>query len=105
MNNILIHSDNLVGLNYLLNEKDLRNESTNIQLFYLWIYPALNSKKILEDFEDDDELEGVKKDPSKTETLQMKKQVNKMDDKKKTDGLLMFLPESLMSILEQVNVR
>lgn len=87
-----------------LNEKDLRNESTNIQPFYLWIYPALNSKKILEDFEDDDELEGVKKDPSKTETLQMKKQVNKMDDKKKTDGLLMFLPESLMSILEQVNV-
>ena len=87
-----------------LNEKDLRNESTNIQPFYLWIYPALNSKKILEDFEDDDELEGVKKDPSKTETLQMKKQVNKMDDKKKTDGLLMFLPESLMSILEQVNI-
>ena len=87
-----------------LNEKDLRNESTNIQPFYLWIYPALNSKKILEDFEDDEELEGVKKDPSKTETLQMKKQVNKMDDKKKTDGLLMFLPESLMSILEQVNV-
>lgn len=87
-----------------LNEKDLRNESTNIQPFYLWIYPALNSKKILEDFEDDEELEGVKKDPSKTETLQMKKQVNKMDDKKKTDGLLMFLPESLMSILEQVNI-
>ena len=87
-----------------LDEKDLKNETTNIQPFYMWIYPALNSKKILEDFEDDEELEGVKKDPSKTETLQMKKQVNKMDDKKKTDGLLMFLPESLMSILEQVNV-
>jgi nitric oxide reductase NorD protein len=87
-----------------LDEKDLKNETTNIQPFYMWIYPALNTKKILEDFEDDEELEGVKKDPSKTETLQMKKQVNKMDDKKKTDGLLMFLPESLMSILEQVNV-
>lgn len=87
-----------------LNEKDLKNETTNIQPFYMWIYPALNSKKILEDFEDDEELEGVKKDPSKTETLQMKKQVNKMDDKKKTDGLLMFLPDSIMSILEQVNV-
>jgi nitric oxide reductase NorD protein len=87
-----------------LDEKDLKNETTNIQPFYMWIYPALNSKKILEDFEDDEELEGVKKDPSKTETLQMKKQVNKMDDKKKTDGLLMFLPDSIMSILEQVNV-
>ena len=34
----------------------------------------------------------------------MKKQVNQLDDKKKTDGLLIFLPDALMSILEQVNV-
>lgn len=87
-----------------LNEKGLENESTSTQPFNMWIYPALNSKKILEDFEDEEEIQGGKKDPSKTETLQMKKQVNKMDDKKKTDGLLMFLPDGLMSILEQVNV-
>ena len=87
-----------------LKEEDLKNESTNIQPFYMWIYPALNSKKVLEDFEDEEEVQGGKKDPSKTDTLQMKKQVNKMDDKKKTDGLLMFLPDGVMSILEQVNV-
>ena len=34
----------------------------------------------------------------------MKKQVNQLDDKKKTDGLLVFLPDALMSILEQINV-
>ncbi|MCK9321442.1 MAG: site-specific DNA-methyltransferase [Bacteroidales bacterium] len=32
MNNILIHSDNLVGLNYLLNEKDLRGK---VDLIYI----------------------------------------------------------------------
>ena len=31
-------------------------------------------------------------------------QVNQVDDKKETDGFLAFLPESLMSIFEQVNV-
>ena len=87
-----------------LNEEDLKNESTNTQPFSMWIYPALKSGKVLEDFEDEEEVQGGKKDPSKTETLQMKKQVNKMDDQKKTDGLLMFLPDSIMSILEQVNV-
>lgn len=87
-----------------LNEEDLKNESTNTQPFSMWIYPALKSGKVLEDFEDEEEVQGGKKDPSKTETLQMKKQVNKMDDKKKTDGLLMFLPDGVMSILEQVNV-
>lgn len=85
-------------------EEDLKNDSTNIQPFYMWIYPALNSKKVLDDFENEEEVQGGKKDPSKTDTLQMKKQVNKMDDKKKTDGLLMFLPDGVMSILEQVNV-
>ena len=89
------------------NKEDLKNESTITEVtqpFYMWIYPALTSGKVLEDFDDEEEVESGKKDPSKTETLQMKKQVNKIDDKKKTDGLLMFLPESLMSILEQVNV-
>lgn len=88
-----------------LNEEDLENESTNTQPFHMWVYPALNTATVLEDFEDEeDELKNDKKKASKTETLEMKKQVNQMDDKKKTDGLLMFLPDSLMSILEQVNV-
>ena len=34
----------------------------------------------------------------------MKKKANQIDDKKETNGFLVFLPESLMSIFEQVNV-
>jgi len=34
----------------------------------------------------------------------MKKKANQIDDKKETDGLLAFLPDAMMSIMEQVNV-
>lgn len=70
--------------------------------FALWIYPALLLRKNARGFDDEPERGGKKQE--KTETLQMKKQANTIDDKKKTDGLLMFLPDSLMSIMEQVNV-
>ena len=86
------------------NEEHLKNELMYLRPFSMWIYPALKSAKEVKDFDDEDEVQGGKKDPSKTEILHMKKQVNKMDDKKKTDGLLMFLPDGIMSILEQVNV-
>lgn len=87
-----------------LNEEDLRNETTDIQPFNMWIYPALKNTQNLQDFEDEEESQNNKKDPSKSETLEMKKKINQIDDKKKTDGLLVFLPDGLMSILEQVNV-
>ncbi len=70
----------------------------------LWIYPtpfAKNKKNTQESLEE--ELQRAK-EKEKTDTLNMKKQTNQIDDKKQTDGFLAFLPESLMSIFEQVNV-
>jgi len=74
-----------------------------IQPFYMWVYPALKMKKTIENFEEDEPYRN-KEQKDKTETLLMKKKVEKIDDKSKTDGLLVFLPEGLMSILERVNV-
>lgn len=87
-----------------LKHEDLENEYLNLTPFVFWIYPALNTKTKFEEFEEEEQEKQKKKEASKTETLQMKKQVNQLDDKKKTDGLLVFLPDALLSILEQVNV-
>lgn len=90
-----------------LQDKDLINAGSfaigEIHPFVLWVYPALSGEKKSALFEDEEPERGSKK-PQKTEVLQMKKQACVIDDKKKTDGLLMFLPDSLMSIMEQVNV-
>lgn len=103
--NELFQKDEELSFIKSLNEKDLENEYINLKPFDFWIYPALNTKTKFEEFEDENEENKKKKDENaKTETLQMKKQVNQLDDKKKTDGLLIFLPDALMSILEQVNV-
>ncbi len=69
----------------------------------LWIYPSETNNKKLQDFGDEEigRLDGKK---DKTEELKMKKKSNQVDDEKETDGLLLFLPESLMSFMEQVNV-
>jgi len=70
----------------------------------LWIYPSISKSSKLLDFNDEEEIgrEDGKKD--KVEELKMKKKANQVDDDKETDGLLLFLPESLMSFMEQVNV-
>ena len=70
----------------------------------LWIYPALSNSNKLLDFDDEDEPLREKEKQDETETLKMKKKAEQINDKKETDGLLLFLPESLMSLLEQVNV-
>ena len=69
----------------------------------LWIYPSKSDGKKLLDFDDEEigRLDGKK---DKTEELKMKKKARQVDDEKETDGLLLFLPESLMSFMEQVNV-
>jgi len=70
----------------------------------LWIYPsALTLKKAISGESDEEEPTREEGD-EKAEELQMKKQTEQMDDKHETDGFLAFLPESLMSIFEQVNV-
>ncbi|MDP3301912.1 MAG: VWA domain-containing protein [Sulfuricurvum sp.] len=69
----------------------------------LWIYPSLSGKNKLLDFDDEEALRQPD-EPHKTETLSMKKKSEQIDDTKETDGLLLFLPESIMSFMEQVRV-
>ena len=81
------------------NNEDLINDYPNP----LWIYPSLHSRNSSSS-SDEEELLPSNPDKDKTDTLEMKKQANELDDTKETDGFLAFLPESLMSIFEQVNV-
>ena len=69
----------------------------------MWIYPSMNSGNICKSNSEEEDL-GREEDKDKVDKLEMKKQTNQMDDKHETDGFLAFLPESLMSIFEQVNV-
>jgi len=70
----------------------------------LWIYPSIAANAKLLDFNDEEEMGRQDGKEDKTEELKMKKKANQIDDEKETDGLLLFLPESLMSFMEQVNV-
>lgn len=70
----------------------------------LWIYPPLSSNTTLIDSDEEEDTQRQHTKNDKTQTLQMKKKSKQIDDKKKTDGLLMFLPESIMSLMEQVTV-
>lgn len=80
-------------------EESLANTYPNV----LWIYPSLSSNNKLFDFDDQEALRQPD-EPNKTETLSMKKKSEQIDDTKETDGLLLFLPESIMSFMEQVRV-
>jgi len=90
-----------------LNRENLTNEEflQNLDTYPcpLWIYPSPHEKGKLSDF-DDEEATREESKPQETQTLKMKKKTNTMEDKKETDGLLAFLPEALMSIMETVNV-
>ncbi len=69
----------------------------------LWIYPPAITPKAANNT--DDAQEPLREEgKEKSEELHMKKQAEQIDDKHETDGFLAFLPESLMSIFEQVNV-
>ena len=81
--------------------KDLINDYPNP----LWIYPsALTLNKANNAGDEEQEEPTREEDKDQTDTLEMKKQTNQIDDTHETDGFLAFLPESLMSIFEQVNV-
>ncbi|PLY08138.1 MAG: VWA domain-containing protein [Arcobacter sp.] len=71
--------------------------------FIMWVYPSLNKKNSLNTQDEEEENQDKRKD-EKVESLNMKKKANQIDDKKETDGFMAFIPEGLMSILEQVNV-
>lgn len=97
---------------YLLNyypelstiESSLEGSSADNYPNPLWIYPSLSSANKLLDSDDEEEVQRQNDEQRKSETLQMKKRSEQIDDKKETDGLLMFLPESIMSLMEQVKV-
>jgi nitric oxide reductase NorD protein len=106
--NFLISKNERLSFLKSLNAKNLTNEdylkSLDNYPCPLWIYPSLLKNTAYSDFEDEEEPQRSSQKPQKPETLEMKKEANKMDDKKETEGFLAFLPESIMSILEQVNV-
>ena len=83
-----------------LNEEDLLDAHPSP----LWIYPSALTLKHAKNGEDAEEEPNREEGKEKPEELQMKKQTEQIDDKHETDGFLAFLPESLMSIFEQVNV-
>jgi len=106
--NHLINQNEELSFVKSLNSENLTNnqllENLNGYPFPMWIYPKLSKNKKYSDFDDEQEPARNEDNRSKTETLTMKKQANSMDDKKETDGLLAFLPDSIMSIMEHVNV-
>ncbi len=91
-----LDGENLTNEDYL--------EHLDLYPFPLWLYPPLSSKKKYSEFDDEDEPVRGNNQTEKIDTLKMKKQASQIDDKKQTDGLLAFLPDALMSIMEQVNV-
>jgi nitric oxide reductase NorD protein len=84
--------------------KSLDNkDSISTYPFPMWIYPSPSSNNKANNTAEEEELPRDNSN-NKTDTLDMKKQSNQIDDKKATDGFLSFLPESLMNIMEQVNL-
>jgi len=81
-------------------DEDLLNHYPNP----LWVYPSPFSKNAKQRENSEEEELQRTNEKQKNDTLAMKKEANQIEDKKETDGFLAFLPESLMSIFEQVNV-
>jgi nitric oxide reductase NorD protein len=81
-------------------DEDLLNHYPNP----LWVYPSPFSKNAKQRENSEEEELKRTNEKQKNDTLAMKKEANQIEDKKETDGFLAFLPESLMSIFEQVNV-
>lgn len=69
----------------------------------LWVYPAPFSRSKRND-EVENEEEPEHQESNKVDTLDMKKKTQQINEKKESDGFLSFLPESLMNIMEQINV-
>ncbi len=70
----------------------------------LWVYPTPFSKQNNHKQTSEEEELQRGNDKEKKDSLEMKKKANQTTQKNETDGFLAFLPESLMSIFEQVNV-
>lgn len=97
-------SEQFEQLSFIGNLEDSAQNILNEYPNPLWIYPAEKSRwKKTNSEEGQEQLQG-EQNRDNVETLQMKKRADSVDDDKETDGLLVFLPESLLSIFERVNV-
>lgn len=67
-----------------------------------WIYPAYLTTSIF--VEEDEKLPPPPNSKEDCEQLEMRKEAEQDVEKSETDGFVSFLPESLMSIFEKVNV-
>ena len=85
-------------------ESSLEGSSADNYPNPLWIYPSLSTSNKLLENGDEEDAQRQNDEQRKSETLQMKKKSEQIDDKKETDGLLLFLPESILSFMEQVRV-
>ena len=92
--------EQLSSIKSLEEKEDLTEDYPNP----MWIYPSASSAKNEKSKDNEEENLQREEDKDKVDTLEMKKEANELDDKHETDGFLAFLPESLMSIFEQVNV-
>lgn len=86
-------------------QTSIKSEDTSSLTYpnILWIYPALTHHKNTNHLEEESDNPN-RNQTDKVDTLKMKKKANQIDDNKETDGFMAFLPEGLMSLLEQVNL-
>ncbi len=68
----------------------------------LWLYPALSTQLAADNSEQPQPQQNP--DEQQTETVTIRKQAKRTDDSKKTDGLLIFIPDSLFSWNEHINM-
>ncbi len=68
----------------------------------LWIYPALSTQLPAQN--DEQPLPQQDMVEQQSETVTIRKQAKRTDDSKKTDGLLVFIPDSLFSWTEHIDM-
>ncbi len=67
----------------------------------VWLYPAPSTRLATTE---DQETSQQSTTQQQTDTLTIRKQARRTDDNKKTDGLLVFIPDSLFSWTEHINM-
>ncbi|HHL45724.1 MAG TPA: VWA domain-containing protein [Gammaproteobacteria bacterium] len=68
----------------------------------LWLYPAPPTQLTAQNSEQPSPQQNTAEQPAETVTI--RKQAKRTDDSKKTDGLLVFIPDSLFSWTEHINM-
>lgn len=97
--------DNFYTLLTYEGKSEIDIKSKDVYPFPLWLYPSPIVQKSEENFEYEDDEENSESNTQKeSESLDVRKNANRINDESETDGLMMFLPEGLMTISERINV-